>query len=237
MSVRSRYKGKFLAEKVAETIPPSEKIALDAPPNADAVTAPNDEALAKATDEATARLQRQLAELQRSEQLQRQAAAMPQRPLSREEKLTAWRAQGMSAEDERTLTERPQMIDHDRLTALAAHSAAQQGHERGTAAHREATRQIFDEHWARLQAQAQPPAEPPQFFKPPSAPEPPSAASIVSAPVSRGEVGGYREPSPSQVKLSGEEREIARAAGISEVEYAKHKLAMLRKQRAGEIQH
>jgi hypothetical protein len=41
---------------------------------------------------------------------------------------------------------------------------------------------------------------------------------------------------PSQVKLSGEEREIARAAGISEVEYAKHKLAMLRKQRSGEIQ-
>jgi hypothetical protein len=206
----------------------------DASPNA-AVA----EALAKAStaDEATLRLQRQIAALQHSEQLQRQAATMPQRPPSREEKLAAWRRGGMSAEDERTLAEHPLMIDHHELTAVAAHEAAQQGHERGSDGHRQRTRELFDQHLARFrQAQAQLPAEPPQFFQPPPPPEPRSAASFVSAPVSRGEVGGYREPSLRSITLSAEERALAQSLGLSETTYAKQKLEMLRKQRSGEIQ-
>jgi ABC-type uncharacterized transport system substrate-binding protein len=48
----------------------------------------------------------------------------------------------------------------------------------------------------------------------------PSPASYVSVPVSReGPSGGGYQPSPSKVKLSADELEIARASGISPVEY------------------
>jgi hypothetical protein len=240
MGTKTRYREpKELADKIAEEIPTSEKIKVDGEPSADAVVvrhesdAPPDVAV----DEATARLQRQIEELRRSEELQRQAATMPQRPPSREEKLAAWRAQGMSAEDERALTERPEMIDYPRLTAVAAHEAAQH-HERGTDRHRQATREIFDQHLAHLQAQVQSPAEPPpQSFRPPPPPEPPSPASYVSAPVSRGEAGGYlREPSPSSVRLTPEQREAAALAGITDVEYAKNLIRMRKEIASGDRQ-
>jgi phage I-like protein len=38
------------------------------------------------------------------------------------------------------------------------------------------------------------------------------------------------------VNLSAEEREVARSSGISEVEYAKNKLKLMRMKAAGEIQ-
>ena len=222
-----------IAERIAEEIPASEK--------ADAVKPPNEavaEAIAKAStaDEATARLQRQLHELQRAEQFQRQAA-MQNRPLSHNEKLASWKAAGMSDQDYTFLAENPDMVAHDRLTAAAAHQAAQEGHARDSDAHRKRTRQLFNEHFVKMQSgEPAPPAPEPEFFRPPPPPEPRSAAAYVSAPVSRGEVGGYREPSPSSVKLSPDEREIARASGISETEYARNKIAMMRKQRTGEIQ-
>jgi hypothetical protein len=50
----------------------------------------------------------------------------------------------------------------------------------------------------------------------------------VSAPVSRGAIGGYREPSPRQVKLTVE------AAGITETQYAQGKLKMLRERASGQ---
>jgi hypothetical protein len=56
----------------------------------------------------------------------------------------------------------------------------------------------------------------------------------VSAPVSRGAIGGYREPSPRQVKLTVEEQEIANAAGITETQYAQGKLKMLRERASGQ---
>jgi hypothetical protein len=130
-----------------------------------------------------------------------------------------------------------------RLMAFAANQAAAQGHQPGSPDHQRATRQIFDRH---LQAaangaptQSSPPepavTESPEFFRPPAPPEPPSPASYVSAPVSRGEVGSYhREPSLSSVRLSPQEKEIARASGISETQYAANKLKMLREQASGE---
>jgi hypothetical protein len=233
MGTKTRYREpKELAEKIAETIPPSGKIDINSEPAADAVVVHHepgetvvDEALKP--DEATVRLQKQIEDLKKSEELQRTARMMPQRPPSREEKLAAWRAQGMSAEDERTLSERPEMIDYPRLTAIAAHEAAQQ-HERGTDSHRQATRQIFDEHLARLQAQdtATATAQPaPEFFRPPPTPLPaePSRASFVSAPVSREVPTGSGSRSNRQIRLTAEEREAAKMAGITEVEYAKQK--------------
>ena len=59
---------------------------------------------------------------------------------------------------------------------------------------------------------------------------------MYSAPVSRGEVGGYREPSPSQVRLTLEQKEIARASGISETAYARNLLRLEREKRSGERQ-
>jgi hypothetical protein len=46
-------------------------------------------------DEATARLQHQLAALRQSEEIQHRAAMMPQRQMTREEKLAAWRTGGI----------------------------------------------------------------------------------------------------------------------------------------------
>jgi hypothetical protein len=132
---------------------------------------------------------------------------------------------------------------NEQLAAIAANQAAAQGHQPGSPDHQRATRQIFDRH---LQAaangaptQSSPPepavTESPEFFRPPAPPEPPSPASYVSAPVSRGEVGSYhREPSLSSVRLSPQEKEIARASGISETQYAANKLKMLREQASGE---
>jgi hypothetical protein len=58
----------------------------------------------------------------------------------------------------------------------------------------------------------------------------------VSAPVSRREAGGYREPSLRQIKLTSEEAAIAAASGVSETEYARQKLRMLKAKASGELQ-
>lgn len=89
-------------------------------------------------------------------------------------------------------------------------------------------------------AQAQPAAtDPAGFFQPPEpsrSPAAPARGSIYSAPVSRGPVGGYLEPSPKSVRLSPAEQQIAAASGISDLEYARNKLKMLRERAAGERQ-
>jgi hypothetical protein len=63
----------------------------------------------------------------------------------------------------------------------------------------------------------------------------PEAASIhFSAPVSRGDHGHSIEPdlSPSQVRLTPEEREHAKAAGIDEIKYAEGKLKLQKMKKA-----
>ena len=128
------------------------------------------------------------------------------------------------------------MVDLHDVTRVASEAAEQQGFERGTEAHRQATKEIFDQHLG--QQQAQPAAtDPAGFFQPPEAtrsPAAPDRGSIYSAPVSRRDTGGYREPSPRQVKLTPEEQQIAAASEISDVQYAQNKLRMLRERAAGE---
>jgi hypothetical protein len=61
-------------------------------------------------------------------------------------------------------------------------------------------------------------------------------AEHVAAPVSRGDYARSIEPeqsSPSQVRLSAEERDIAARSGISETQYAANKLKMLRMKKSG----
>ena len=228
MGIKSRYREKFAEEIPA--IPPS----VTTEPAADAVTAAINDA-AKA-DEASLRLRQQLADLQRSEQLQ-QRAAMQQRPMTHNEKLESWRVAGMSDGDCRFLAENPQMVEHDRLTAVAANQAAQEGHQRDSDSHRQRTRELFDQHLRQMHAQA----PTPEFFQPKPPPEPspePERAAIYSAPVSR-EVpsGGYREPSPASIRLTIEQREVARLAGISEVEYARQFAKLSAYKRTRGVEH
>jgi hypothetical protein len=241
MGLRSRYKERPADNIPAEAPAPSEKIDLEihdaAVPDVAAIEPPS-------PDEATLTLQKQIADLKKSEELQKQyalhLAAARAQPPTREQKLDMWRQQGADEADLQFLAENPQMVDMHDLTRAASGEAEQQGFERGTREHREATREIFHRHLGRQQAQPAAPAEPapastPKFFEPPPARSPaaPDRSAIVSAPVSR-TVPGYREPSPRQTKLSVEEQQIARASGISDVQYAQNKLRMLRERASGQ---
>jgi hypothetical protein len=246
MRTKSAYReNKFEGENkpaVEATVPPS--------PEAPAVAVevrPESEPQPQPPDEAALALQKQIAELRRSEELNRhaaeQAVRMPQRPLTREEKLAAWQQQGMPADQLEFLKANPELVDYSELAAFAANEAAQAGHERGSRQHMEATKQAFDQHFARLQAQAQHQTESAmqesKFFAPLPLPKP-RTTSIVSAPVSR-EIpsGGPRsefETNPGRVVLSPDEKIIAKNSGISEVEYARNKIRMMHMKASGEIQ-
>jgi hypothetical protein len=58
----------------------------------------------------------------------------------------------------------------------------------------------------------------------------------VSAPVSRREAGGYREPSLRSVNLSPIEQEMARNLGLSDVAYAEGKIRLMKAKANGELQ-
>jgi hypothetical protein len=199
-------------------------------------------------DAAAEALKRQVEELARSEEFLRRQA-QPQRPPTRQEKLASWKSQGMPQIELEFLERNPDLIDAPNLAAYSANEAAQQGHERGTEEFLQATKQIFDKHQAELQAQARSQAQTPSdhpdmkptpdFFQPPS-PKPPRPQYVpVSAPVSReppGSRSSELEMDPRRTTLSVEERQIARASNLSDVDYARGKLELQRRKAAGEIQ-
>jgi hypothetical protein len=241
MAIRSRYRD--LAKKPAEEIAPSAKININSEPEADAVAAPR-EAIAEAarpSDEATLRLQKQIEELKRSEELQRRHMAVAQQ---RDQAIGFWRQNGVPEPQLRLLLATPGALDQ--LTDLAGNEAVRRGFQYGTAGHTEAAVKIFRDRLNTLEEQvvsnasAQPtPHEPPPLrpAPPPPSPPEPDRAAIMSAPVSRGDVGGYsRNPSPSSVRLTLEQREAAALAGISEVEYARQfaKLDRYKRERGDE---
>ena len=119
---------------------------------------------------------------------------------------------------------------------------------------------LLDQHHHAMHAQAPQPHEPPAPAPPPPPPEPmpppmphmthvdierdehdhePEAtrmSAMVSAPVSRGEqsysmVGGEPELSAGRITLSPQERDHARAAGVTDEIYAQNKLKMLKLKR------
>jgi hypothetical protein len=248
MRTKSAYR-----EKPAENIPAVEA-AIAPSPEASAVAVevrPESEpqALSQAerhaeetkADAAAEALKRQLAELTRSEQLLRQQP-QPPRPMTREQKLAAWHQQGMPADQLEFLKANPELVDHSDLAAFAANEAAQAGHERGSGEHMRATKELFDQHLAHLQAQAQQQTETamnptPKFFQPPPPPKPRTPPSIVSAPVSRETLSGGARPNyetdERRVVLSPEEKEVAAASGISLTEYARQKIRLEREKREG----
>ena len=117
---------------------------------------------------ATEALHRQIEALKKSEQVQRQQAAMPQQPMSREQRLAAVAAAGGLSNDEiQFFQKHPEMVDHPQITGLAVNQAKQAGHERGTDAHLAFVEKAFNahvEHLMREQAQAQPAMQTPAFF-------------------------------------------------------------------------
>ena len=169
-------------------------------------------------DDATLALRRQIESMRQSEQAQRQQAAQPQ-PMTREQRLEAWRQQGLSDAESQFFQNHPAMLDHPELTNFAVHKAKEAGFERGTEGIFAAVETIFNANHPQAQA-PQPMPETPTFFEPP-APRP--ARVGYSAPVSRSipSGGSGRRSSPGQVTLSPQEVEAARVSGISVEDYAK----------------
>jgi hypothetical protein len=186
-------------------------------------------------------LQRQRMEQEQQARLMREARLQDMRPPSREEKLAAWKQNGLTAANEQFLIDHPEMIDHDQLTAYATQEALAAGVKADTDDFRHAVKANFDTAMRHIQAQAEIDQPTPAFFKPPPPPppqpQPQTRAALTSAPVSRGVPSGDRLPSiPSRINLSAEERQIAAASGISDKEYAANKLRMMRMKATGEIQ-
>jgi hypothetical protein len=158
--------------------------------------------------------------------------AQRQQPMTRVEFL---RSQGLTEAEARFFDANESMMQNQQQASEAAAEALAAGIPRDSPEFFQAVEEGFAK---RLDALNQRAAETPtpSFFapRPASSPERPGPASYVSAPVSRGPIGGPREPSPRQVKLTPEEQQIAAASGISDVQYAANKLKMLRERASGQ---
>jgi hypothetical protein len=250
MAIKSAYREKPAVETPAPNIPaPSEKLHVELIDKTDpdkGTVAAIDTAIP--TDEATLALQKQLADLRKSEELQRQyamhqhAVQMSQRaqPQTRVQFL---QSQGLTKTEAEWFDSREDIMSsmsNQQLASEAAAEALAAGIERDSPQFFEAVEQGFAK---RVEAMNQQPAEQPTpaFFQPrsvsPSPAAPPDRSSLYAAPVSRtAPSGSPREPSPSQVRLTPEEMQIAAASGISHTEYARHKLTMLKRKASGELQ-
>jgi hypothetical protein len=175
----------------------------------------------------------------------RRSAEMQQRYGAQAQLVNAWRRSGVSEPEIEFLLAHPGFVQNRKAAQKALNEVVGAGHERNTPEFFTALESAFSNHMQDKQERkaAKAASEPvPEFFQPPPTPEQDEPGdepreSIYSAPVSR-EVptGGYREPSLNSVRLSIEEKQIASASGISEVEYAKQKLRMLKAQATGELQ-
>jgi hypothetical protein len=253
MALKSAYR-----EKAAEKIPPEPvenipEIKVDGepapPPALEAPTPVEPDAAIEAAevaleaDAAKSALQRQVEALKRGEELQRQQAEAVARAqafhaLSPEEKVEAWKRNGLTDREGEWLKAHPEAIEFPALANFASAEALQAGHKRDSDQYFQHVEERFQHHMQQLKAQAA--AQTPEFFKPP---EPkrgatPDTGYFTSAPVSRqAPTAGPRiETNPRQMRLSAEEIAIARASGISEVEYARNKIELERQKRMGERQ-
>jgi hypothetical protein len=246
MAIKTAYK-----EKPTENIPAEElpvTISSDGLPVVEPAESPQPESnaaveaeqAAAVADEAAQALRQQVEAHRQAEtlQAQHQQAAMAQQhvPVTREEKLAAW---DLSEAETKFLTDHPDMIDNDRILAAAIQTATRAGIDRSAPEFLPTVQKNFDQHLHRFQERAR--AESPAFFRPeppPAMPARPSPASFTSAPVSReGLSGGDRPPSiPTKITLSMEEREAARIAGVSEVEYAVQKRRLMLEKASGSRQ-
>jgi hypothetical protein len=195
-------------------------------------------------DEATAALLKQLDSLRASEALQRQHAAQmaapaPTLPPGRADRLSLWKAHGnLSDEDAAFLEARPDMVDNPQLTRAAYAATLQAGIERDSPDFAAAMEGNFASLLNRAQAQPAPTPTATAFFAPPppaASPGPPPPSSYVSAPPSRGTASYETGQRPArQIKLTPQEQEFARIAGVSDVEFAKQKQKLILAKAAGD---
>jgi hypothetical protein len=183
----------------------------------------------------------------RQEQLQRFQQLSP-----REQVLEVWKQSGISETESAFFAAHPSLLDHPKVTQQAIALAMEAGHQRGSDTINQAVLHAFD----RLQAliaeqqqaaeyQPEPQAAPPQpqvqplmsTERPPKAfsPLPPPAAPRipVSAPVTPRVPSADRNPVSSQVRLTAEEREIARMSNMTDEEYALQKRRLMAEKRQG----
>ena len=187
-----------------------------------------------AADESAQALKRQI-EAQHQAELLRRLAARDPRLLSPDERLSLWKANGLSDRETDFLRENPEMAD---VPALLNHAAALalREHERDSDGYFDAVRANFEDGMRQLQSQAA--ATAPEFFRP-EPPRPPREHPRIpySAPVSRDVPSAIpRELNPGKITLTAEEVQAAKFSGISPSEYAVQKLKMLRAKSRGEIQ-
>jgi hypothetical protein len=185
----------------------------------------------------------QLHALQAAQEAQRQRMAMaPRLPRNQDELIALWQAQGNSDREIKFLLSHAEQFRNPKAAQRALAKVAQERHPRDSDEFFQSLEQHLEHENNRKKdkAAAKAAAEPvPEYFQPsPAPPEQPeqTASSIYSAPVSRQAGGGNYQPSPSSIRLSREEQEAARMAGISDTEYARNKLKMLRMQQTGQIQ-
>jgi hypothetical protein len=142
----------------------------------------------------------------------------------------------------------PHHLSNPALIHAAAQIAAQRGIPRNDPQFLQFVGQLLDQHHAAMMQPAPAPPPMPPMPAPPvarvdlekvetPAGEPESEhmdAHFVSAPVSRGDSGHSVDPqlSPSQVRLTPEERELCALNKISETEYAKGKLKLAKEKAA-----
>jgi hypothetical protein len=190
-------------------------------------------------DDASRAFQLQIDALRRSEQIQRDRAAQAASPKSsREETLQRWRDQGMTDGQADFLRTHQHMIDEPERLRKASEHATQMGHQVDTPTYYAAIASKFaeaePEKLSRLEPRTIPPKEGMLVLNSPTMPD---RSRFVSAPVSRESyANGSLDASgnrPGSVRLSVAQKEAARYAGISEVEYAKNLLRLREEKEAG----
>jgi hypothetical protein len=245
MRTKSKYRKQYrdggrVDQLASEQPPEAVSAAPEAPAPAESPTPPQAKQPPQDDDSATLALKRQIESLRQSEHIQRQQAAMPQEPMTREARLAEWQAKGLSHEEVRFFQDHPAMIDHPEITNFAVHRAFEAGHPRGSAGHFDFVKKSFDAHVEHLMQQQAPPAmQPttptPKFFAPPPGRSAPNPSAIVSAPVSR-EVPNStgKRSTPGKVVLTPSEVEAARISGLTVEAYAKQKIEYERQRETGE---
>jgi hypothetical protein len=211
--------------------------------------------------EATKRLKQQLADLERSGELDRQRQTQAAQIDRANQLFNIWRQEGLDDDGAQFLiTAGPQLISE--LTEFASREALGQGHKINTPEYADALRKGFHTHLRHLQEQARaaeqhsepsldnhPTAEAAMPLIPPAPPlldplpalrqqEHGRRSAIVSAPVSRELPGNYRHDpqDPSKITLTAQQVEAANIAGITPAEYARQLIRMKKAQANGEIQ-
>jgi hypothetical protein len=201
-------------------VPPSEKISVEAAPVESATTT----ALEPPADEATQALLAQLDHLRKSERAQAQyAQQMAQQRQQPQTRVQFLQSQGLTKAEAEFFDSREDMMANQQQASEAAAEALAAGIERDSPQFFQAVEENFAK---RLDAPNQRAAEPaPAFFEEPSrSPAAPDRSSLYAAPVSRGAPSGETGYRPArQIKLTPQDQEYARIAGISDVEYAKQK--------------